>query len=152
MSRVPCCVGTGKSQENVGAAFGRKHSPTTNTQRAAYYKFERAPSQNQRGKGEPNRVGFIRKVFSKGGDWSLTLILSRAVPAEQIGAQGWEAHPGSGTQNSPATSARKLPCESWAARSPLGQLGDKDGGPATARRKWPGFLFVCESQSSTVQP
>lgn len=57
-------------------------------------------------------VGFTRKGFLKGRDLSLTLTVTKAVPAGQMGAQRWGAHLGKGTQNSPATSARKLPCES----------------------------------------
>ena len=126
-------------------------SATTNTQRTAYCKFTRTLSHNQRRRGSQTGVSFIRKVFLKGRGWSLTLILSRAVPAGRVDAQGCGAHLGV-EPKFPTTSAQQLPCESWAAPSPLGQLGDKDGGPAPARRKWPGFLFVCKSQSSTMEP
>lgn len=142
-----------KAEENI-TLREKKPSLTIDTQGATYCKFKRTPSQKEPSgaKEDPNRVGFIRKVFQKGQGWSLALILSKATPAGQIGARGRGAHPGSGPHISPATSVRKLPDESPAAPFPLGQRGDKDGGPAPARRKWPSFLFVCESQSSTVKP
>ena len=136
--------------EEVGAAFKGKALPPQTPRELLTEVHKNSVSQSKK-KGESNGEGFIRKVFLKGRGWSLTLVLSRAVPAGRVDAQGCGAHLGV-EPKFPTTSAQQLPCESWAAPSPLGQRGDKDGGPAPARRKWPGFLFVCKSQSSTMEP
>lgn len=150
MSRLPCWVGAGKRQKRLVPPSRGKLCHHKHPESCLLQVHKNSVSQSKK-KGASNGEAFIRKVFLKGRGWSLTLVLSRAIPAGRVDAQGCGAHLGV-EPKFPTTSAQQLPCESWAAPSPLGQLGDKDGGPAPARRKWPGFLFVCKSQSSTMEP
>lgn len=137
---------TGCSQERraacwVGTGSGR------NVSHHRYPESFRAPSQNQRRKGPHQGWGLSEQVPPTRETWA-SLCLSRRLSSWANRGRELESLPWVGPQNSPATSARKLPCESWANWAPR----SGGGGPAPARRKWTGFLFVCKSQSSVVWP